>query len=177
MMAHLQIDPVSKDSAFTMTVEDLIGILKQAGVVHGIKNDQLAKQVTSLVVGKRIEVARGTPPQKGEDAKFDLLFEANVSKAPVVGADGYIDYKNLNIIRNAVVGQPLAKKIPPQKGESGMTVTGEEVQGLPGKDRALPKGKNTDVSPDDPDLLVATETGAINYGNSIVTIEKNFKGR
>jgi hypothetical protein len=128
-----------------------------------------------VIIGKPVEVARGQQPGVGTDASFELLFEMANDKSPVMGDDGYIDYKSLDLISNATMGQPLAKKIPAKLGEPGKTVTGQVVEGKPGKDRALPKGTNTDISPDNPNLLIAAKDGAITYSNNLVSIDSVYK--
>ncbi|OQX92730.1 MAG: hypothetical protein B6D58_01465 [candidate division Zixibacteria bacterium 4484_95] len=177
MIAHLTIEQIDHYAVFKFTIEDLIEILKKAGIVYGIRKEQLEKVINNTILNKSIEVARGTFPERGKDADIEFLFDTTKSKTPVVQNDGYIDYKNLNIIRNAVVGQPLAKKVHAVRGKSGITVTGEKVEGLMGRDRALPKGKNTYISSDNPDLLVSTIDGAITFNDNVVSVERNYKLR
>jgi len=175
MVAGMTIVPIDKQAIFNFTPDELNAILKKAGVVSGIKQDVLHNLTQSVTFNRKIEVARGKNPEKGIDAGFELLFDTSTRKAPAVGPDGHIDYKNLNLIVNARAGQPLARKKPAALGGPGFTVTGEEIPGQMGKDRALPKGKNTDVSPDDPDLLIATENGSAQFVNNIVVVEKDYK--
>ncbi len=175
MVAHLKIEPSNKDQAISFTKDEIIQVLNSMGIVAGINEEQLEKFGSDELSAKAVEVAKGIPPQKGKDASFELLFETASSKAPAVGDDGYIDYKNLNLINNATKGQPLAKKIPAKKGAPGSTVTGKPVEGLLGKDRALPKGKNTDISPDNPDLLIATKDGSITYTSNLISIDDTYK--
>jgi hypothetical protein len=175
MVAYLTIAQLDKEASFRFSVDDLTAVLAQAGVVHGVKKDQLGQIIANVPLNKRQEVARGLPPEKGKDAEFEIMFDTKVDKSPVVGPDGLIDYKNLNLIRNAKAGQQLARKIPALRGQPGMTVTGADVDGLLGKDRPLPKGKNTNASEEDPNVLVATESGAIMSSNGIISIEKVYK--
>ncbi len=175
LTAHLTITKPEGDADFAFSADELVAILNRAGVTHGIKSDQIAKIFKEEIFGRRVEIARGRPPSRGKDADFELLFQKEINRSPVVGPDGLIDYKNLGIIRNAKKGQQLARKVPPTIGEVGITVDGEEIPGLPGRDRALPKGKNTDVSPDDPDILIALDDGAIQFNNNIVSVEKIYK--
>jgi uncharacterized protein len=175
MLASLTITASDNQAIFNFKPEELKNILNQAGIIAGIKEDQLQNLAQSPALNKKIEVARGKQPDKGIDAGFELLFDPKSNKAPAVGADGHIDYKNLNLITNAKIGQPLARKKPAAAGAAGFTVTGEEIPSQIGKDHALPKGKNTDISPDDPDLLVASENGSVQFVNNIVIVEKDYK--
>lgn len=175
MVAHLTVEQIDHDAVFKFTIEDLVMILNKAGVVYGVEKEQLEKVIDNTILNKSIEVARGTPAERGKDANIELLFEATGSKTPVVREDGYIDYKSLNIIRNATVSQPLARKIHAARGKSGKTVTGEKVEGLMGRDRVLPTGKNTEISPDNPDLIISAINGAIIFNDNVVSIERNYK--
>jgi uncharacterized protein len=175
MTGNLAVIQSDKDASFNFTADDLIAILGQAGIVNGIKHEALAQIVTGGPPKNRIEIARGVSPERGRDAGYEVLFETSRGRTPAVGPGGLIDYKNLNLIRNARTGQALARKIHATMGKAGMTVTGVEVEGLPGKDRALPKGKNTQISTEDPDVLVAADSGAILYSNNVISIEKVYK--
>jgi len=175
MIAHLYIEQIDKEHEWDINTKDLIDFLNNAGIIYGIKNDILEKLLTEPVFNKNIEIARGDIPGKGIDSGFELLFELAGDKAPVVGDDGYIDYKNINLISNAVTGQPLAKKIPAAAGSPGITVTGEKVPGKIGKDKALPKGANTAISNENPNLLIAAKDGAITFSNNLISIDNVYK--
>jgi len=175
MIAHLYIEQIDKDHVWDLCTKDLIDFLNNAGIIYGINNDVLEKLSTEPIFGKNIEIARGDALGKGNDSGFELLFELASDKAPVVGDDGYIDYKNLNLISNAVAGQPLAKKIPAAAGSPGITVTGQKVPGKMGKDKALPKGANTVISEENPDLLIAVKDGAITFSNNLISIDSVYK--
>jgi hypothetical protein len=175
MVAGMTIIPIDKQAIFNFTPDELQAILAKAGVIYGVKQEVLQNLTHSVVSNRRIEVARGKNPEKGIDAGFELLFDTSTRKSPAVGADGHIDYKNLNLIINVRKGQPLARKIPAAIGGPGYTVTGQELPGQMGKDRPLPKGKNTDISPDDPGLLIATENGSVKFANNVVEVEKDYK--
>ncbi|MCD6162449.1 MAG: DUF342 domain-containing protein [candidate division Zixibacteria bacterium] len=178
MHAHLILEKDSKadkNLAFNFEENELIAVLNEAGVKHGINSDKISSLAAgNPIFDKPFEIARGTLPEKGNDAEFELLFDTSNDKTPTVDDDGFIDYKDLNIIKNAVKGQPLAKKIPTKPGKPGTDVAGNTIEGQPGKDRALPKGKNTEISPDDPDLLIASKDGSISFANNLVLIDDVF---
>jgi len=175
MIAHLFIEQENKDNIWSLNTQDISEIIKQAGITNGISETQLEKLETEPMFNRNIEIARGRPPGKGVDSGFELLFETSNSGVPTIGDDGYIDYKSLNLIHNAVKGQPLAKKIPARAGEPGMTVTDQEIPGKIGKEKALPKGTNTVISDENPDLLLADKDGSITYSNSLVSIDNIHK--
>jgi uncharacterized protein (DUF342 family) len=175
MIAHLYIEQIDQERIWDVSTQELSDFLKNAGIVYGIKEDVLEKLLTEPVFNRNIEIARGNAPGKGIDSESEMLFELAGDKAPVVGDDGYIDYKNLSLINNAVAGQPLAKKIPATVGPPGVTVTGQEIPGKMGKDKALPKGANTVVSEENPDLLIAAKDGAITFSNNLVSIDNVYK--
>lgn len=175
MVAGLTIIPVDKQAVFNFSPDELSAVLKNAGIVFGVKQDALQNLSQNVVFNRKVEIARGKNPDKGIDGGFELLFDTLSRKSPAVGADGHIDYKNLNLIINVKVGQPLARKKAPAVGAPGFTVAGDQIPGQMGKEHALPKGKNTDISPEDPDLLIATENGSAQFANNIVSVEKDYK--
>ncbi|MCP4581896.1 MAG: DUF342 domain-containing protein [candidate division Zixibacteria bacterium] len=175
MVAHILIEEKNKESVWNLDSQDIKEIIKQAGVIFGINDEQLEKLETEPIFNRKIEIARGRKPGKGIDSGFELLFSTTGSNAPVTGDDGYIDYKNLNLINNAIEGQPLAKKTPARTGEPGMNTTGQEILGNMGKERALPKGNNTIVSEENPDLLIADKNGSITFSNNLVSIDNVHK--
>ena len=157
--------------------ETYILTLKNNRVAHGIKEEYLKNFVDQPIHGERVEIAVGTPPADGKDAYIQYHFETDLTKARLrEGSNGRVDFKELNIIQNVVANQPLAKKIPPQKGVPGRTVTGKTLPAKDGKETTLPIGTNVHVAPDNETILsdmngqVVTFNGLINV-EPVLTVE------
>jgi uncharacterized protein (DUF342 family) len=98
-------------------------------------------------------------------------FEKDQSKARIrEGANGRVDFKDLKIIQNVVESKPLAKKIPPEKGAPGRTVTGNQLPARDGKDIALPLGKNVHMG-EDGATVIADINGQVVEVNGKINVE------
>ena len=86
------------------------------------------------------------------------------------GNNGRVDFKELNIIQNVVEDQPLAKKIPAEKGVDGKTVTGKPLPARDGKDTVLPVGKNVHAA-DDGATIVSDMNGQVVMAGGKINVE------
>lgn len=104
---------------------------------------------------------KGTQPVKGKDAKFAALVEDITRQVlkPRSKDEGKIDMRDLG--QTITVGQNdhLMKRTPATKGIAGFTVQGRIIPPLPGQDSLIKPGKGTYISPDDPNLLLASFPG------------------
>ena len=128
--------------------ENMLAILQNSGVYHGIKEDVLADFENSPAYNTSILVAEGTPANDGNDAKIVYNFDAERSTLVLKEKDGKVDFKELNLVENVVAGQILAKKVPAGEGENGTTVTGKSLPTKSGKDRPIEIGKNVRLAED-----------------------------
>ncbi len=126
--------------------EEILNILSGEGVFFGI--DVAAVDTLSAApLGTRVVVANGIPRKPGSDAS--IRYKIRLSKrAPVETADGKVDFKELDLVKNVRRGQVLAEKIPLSLGEAGKDVKARESPPKKVSDVELPAGKNTTVTPD-----------------------------
>jgi hypothetical protein len=154
----------------TLSVGQLRGLLVDAGVIYGAKQNVLEQLVASPVYGERILVAEGEPSLAGIDASIEYLFNTSATREPTVDAHGHIDYKDLNFIQSAKAGQVLARKTPALAGAPGKSVLGKEIAPKLGRDRALGRGANTELSADGLTLTAAME-GTIAFKSNVISIQ------
>jgi uncharacterized protein (DUF342 family) len=132
-----------------ITLENYQMFLKNNKVYYGIDLNFLSNFADKPIYKERVVIAEGLPPVNGRDAYIRYNFERDQSKVRLrERADGRVDFKDLKIIQNVVEAQALAKKIPPERGVPGRTVTGNQLPARDGKDMALPLGKNVRVGED-----------------------------
>jgi len=158
MQAQLSVTPAQGGAP--ATEEDLRAALARAGVVAGIDAEALAQAVQSQSA-KPVVVAWGAPPVDGEDAEFLELIAAAPDRAPKVGADGRIDYREhgggIVLVES---GALLMRRKPATPGTPGTTVLGKVLAPRPGRDVPFAdKLSGVSVSADDPNVLVASMTG------------------
>ena len=128
--------------------DSIVSFLQNNGVVSGFQEDLIHELEDNPRYGVPVLVAEGSRPKIGRDAQIVYSFETDTSKVQLKEKNGRVDFKELNLIKNVVEGQVLARKIPPERGESGRTVTGKLLPSKDGQDCDIDVGKNVKLSED-----------------------------
>lgn len=158
---------VSAGIAFTG--RKLARFLEKKGIRHGIRTDVLEKMCAESLYKISFEVATGTPPVPGEDSSFDFLVPISPDARPQTRDDGSVDFREIRSFVSVAAKQVIAKKKNATPGTPGVAVTGDPIPAAPGKDKPLPAGKNTEVSPDGNSLL-ASKAGIIIQEGGLVSV-------
>jgi uncharacterized protein (DUF342 family) len=154
-----------------ITLENYQMFLKNNKVYYGIDQNFLANFADKPIFKERVVIAEGLHPVNGRDAYMRYNFETDQSKVRIrEGANGRVDFKDLKIIQNVVEAQTLAKKIPPEQGIPGRTVTGNQLPARDGRDIALPLGKNVHVG-NDGITVSADINGRVDLANGKINVE------
>ncbi|MCL2600371.1 MAG: FapA family protein [Treponema sp.] len=170
MQAFITVSPPGEGGC-DIPYEAYITTLKNNRVVHGIKEDFLRDFADQPIYKEDVEAAAGSKPVDGKSAFMEYRFETDQTKARLrEGTDGKIDFKELNIIQNVFEKQLLAKKVPPQKGIPGETVTGKMLPAKNGNDISLPLGENVHAS-DDGDSILSDISGRVVIVNGKINVE------
>ncbi|MBQ7613354.1 MAG: DUF342 domain-containing protein [Spirochaetaceae bacterium] len=169
MSAYLYVLPPGPGGT-DVTVEKIEFFLKNNRVVYGF-DEQRAKDFQDMPIYKtEYLIASGKKAQNGNDAYMKYNFEVDRTRIRLQESQsGQIDFKELNLIQNVVAGQPIAQKIPAERGVPGTSVTGRYIEASNGKDISIPLGKNTRLADDG--LTVLAEINGhvmINKGKIIV---------
>jgi hypothetical protein len=131
-----------------LTAAGMIEILKNSGVVYGIKEDVAQAFEDRPEYGQPVVVAEGTKPENGHDAEIVYNFETDRSNIKLKEKNGRVDFRELNLVQNVVEGQILARKIAAQEGTPGRTVTGKLIPAKAGRNFDIGVGKNVELSED-----------------------------
>ena len=154
-----------------VTAEEIKTALQKQGVVAGISDEKIQNLVDSPVYDMPVIVAEAVLPVNGRDAYIAYNFQTDKSKFKAKMSDsGQIDFKELNQIQNVVAGQPLAQKMPAERGKSGKTVFGRYLEATNGKDMEIPLGENVKVDTDGR-TVVAAVNGQVLLVNGKITVE------
>lgn len=147
MKAYAVITPPRKGGR-DLQVGDVVSALKAHGVVIGFREDEIQKALSEDRYMQEVLAAEGVPTKHGKDAYVD--FKVKVKKEMELREDdkGQVDYKELHLVENVVVGQILAEKVPGEKGIPGKTLFNRLLPARDGKDIELKPGKNTILSQD-----------------------------
>ncbi len=138
----------------------ILFLLKKRGITHGIIAEAIKSMVEQKIFDTAVEVARATPPENGQDATIELKVLVNPEIHPHIRENGSVDYRNIQTFTSVSMDQVLAIKTFPTKGTPGISVNGKPIPPLAGKDKQLPRGRNTEIV-DEGKMLVATKTGII----------------
>jgi len=170
MRAWLYATPPGPGGA-DLSADMIIAFLKNNRIAAGIDEGRVHDFHDRPVYRQNYLVAEGIKPQDGEDAKIIYNFEVDRSKIRLKEtASGKVDFKELNLVQNVVEGQPLAQKIPAERGKAGKTVTGKYLEARNGKDLTIPLGKNTKLA-EDGLTIVAETNGQVLLLNNKINVE------
>ncbi len=149
----------------------ILSFLRNNRVVYGINEEAVEAFADRPIYKEMITVAEGTKPQNGRDAYIQYNFPVDQSKIRLrESASGKVDFKELNIIQNVVEGQPLARKVQAERGESGKTVTGKLLPAKNGKDIDIPLGKNVHLA-DDKLTVISDMNGQVILAGGKINVE------
>ncbi|MFH0974638.1 MAG: FapA family protein [Spirochaetota bacterium] len=130
-----------------LDLDDILPELKSAGVVTGIDEERINKYLDDMDYSSVLIGAEGVKPKHGRDAYID--YKVRIDKSRTVFEEdekGQVDFKDLDLLENVVVGQVLAVKMPSEEGIPGRTITNRVLPAKSGKDTALKYGKGTILS-------------------------------
>ncbi|MDR1890460.1 MAG: FapA family protein [Zoogloeaceae bacterium] len=163
MEVTLDITPAQGGAALTRS--QLLQALAEKGVKKGLLPEALNQalewaQTTDAEIAQSFVIARGKQPEAGQDSVFERLIPEARDRRPKISAQGLIDYREMGEIPAVHVGDALIRRHPPTSGTPGYTTLGTPVAAKAGQ--VIPfaeKLTGVAVSPDDPDLLIASLTG------------------
>ena len=137
------------------SIEEIKGKLREAGITFGIKEEAivLAAQATKHAM---IEVAKGIPPQEGNDGFLELKVDPSIKRTLDVDEKGNIDFRENRRIPTIEPEDILAIIHPPKAGKSGRSVVNEEIQPTPTKAIRFYPGKGTVLKENE---IIATRVG------------------
>lgn len=142
-----------------MELDDVLSAMKNYGVVIGVDEDKIVEYLEEMNYSIPLIAAKGIKPKNGSDAFIE--YKVRVEQEINFDTDeDSVDFKDLNLIENVVVGQVLAVKVPATKGVEGRTVTNRLIPVKPGKDTLFKHGEGTILS-DDGTELTAERNGQV----------------
>jgi uncharacterized protein (DUF342 family) len=141
----------------------------------GIKEEAFQEIQRNGWCEKRL-IAEGKPPIEGQKAKFEpLVIESDHKGVPQEREDGRVDYKDLGLYLSVTPGTPLLRHIPPIEGAPGTGIDGEPIPAPQIRDRNPHPGVGTAISPDDPDIIVATRSGKPYFDDNSVRVDPTLE--
>ncbi|MCP3675884.1 MAG: DUF342 domain-containing protein [Gammaproteobacteria bacterium] len=152
-----------------ITKDNAESLLKEAGVTYGVDDSKIqlllaqAQQVTALERCQET-VAFALMPVKGIDAQFVPLVDTANERIlkPRLRLDGSVDMLDLGDLPTVKEDTPLMQKEPPTDGKKGINVCWEFLAPESGSDLDYKPGSGTEISKEDPLILLSTISGQPN---------------
>ncbi|AMW98857.1 FapA family protein [Rummeliibacillus stabekisii] len=109
--------------------------IKEAAENAGVQYGYLTLSLETVLLGKPTVIAKGQPPQTGEDAK--ITYKSFPKKKPQILDNGRANHYDINFIQEVKKDEWLGEKIPAKKGIPGKSVLGQRIEAMDGKDFML----------------------------------------
>jgi len=163
---------ISEDFKGEINLTDLGPLLKESGIVLGIKRDMLATIVDRYKKGAIVAdiiIAEGTQPSGGVAPAVEYMFE--ISTKPKENESGKIDYREISKVLNVKQGQVLAIKRKLKQPTNGTTVTGKRTAFPLYEDIAVMTGGHIEkTETDDFIYYKSAMDGALVFENNMLSI-------
>ncbi len=149
-----------------ISANDVVKIAQEQGVSFGFQKDNIIQLVSQSsraepgVVHKAV-IAIGRPMKPGENARFEPLVDGMNARSnrPMARDDERVDLRDFGVIPSVHHGEAIVRRLPPTNGVDGVSVVGEVTPAQPGQNIDWQVGEGTEISPQDPDLLIALKDG------------------
>lgn len=137
------------DTGERMTAEEFLRDLSFRMIRFGISEDIIRRLFESSgIYCTDIVVAKGKPPRHGTDARMEYFFNTDLHAKPEMNEDGSVDYFHLGLVNNVKAGDVLARIIPEDPGDPGMTIQGTQIKPRDVKKLRHDYGRNIRLSED-----------------------------
>lgn len=145
---------------YQVTVDDIYEALAAAKVEYGVMLEKIELLVTNQSYPSQELIAVGKEMVPGVDVALEYLVSVSGGGRPK-DMGHYVNHYDLSLVENVTAGQVLVRKIPLQPGVDGKSVFGQPLRAPRAKDIRLPAGKGTQISPENPNELIAKTNGFV----------------
>jgi len=149
------------------SADALTAFLASAGVSTGVDKEKLKEIAARPVFNLPFVVAHGKPAVDGKNEIVEFKFPTGEVKTIQETTSGSLDFRSISNFYNFRAGDLLALKTPATEGQSGFTVTGEELMARPGKATGIRVGKGAKVSEDGMSAVAEDDGHACIVGDRI----------
>ena len=154
-----------------VTFDAIMQELKNYKVCYGLNIDEIKRIADNRLYNERTLVGEWTPAVNGIDGTITYRFEKQVKIAPVEDENGFVDYKNLGLIRIVHAGDVIADITHPTEGEPGTDVKGQTLRQIPGKKASFTIGTNTELNEDETQIIASTD-GNVNFKGGTFVVDQ-----
>lgn len=156
--------------------EGLYQLLSSRGISEGLDDGKIASLIEKFNAGEEVMqevIARGKEARQGKDGYLDFMIEMEPNQVEVTDAEGNVDFRDLNLIKEIHSGNAVLKVIPPDEGEDGLNVLGKNITVVKGKKAKVRLGKNVRMD-EETNTVYATADGHVEFVEPLVSVQEEF---
>ncbi|MDN5342404.1 FapA family protein [Oceanotoga sp. DSM 15011] len=142
------------DDGKHVSKNEILAFLNENKVKYGIQENIINDMTADPQYDREYPVAYGIGPKKGGNGSLEMV----VKKKKTEISQDYINMKERSNIISIEKDEIIAKIIPPSKGQSGMDIFGNEIEGLDGEAVKVTLGKNALINEN---LIIAFVSGEL----------------
>ena len=167
--AYMSIYP-PQNGGREITFDSVMSALGAKGVKYNINESLIRSLVENKDFDKEIKAAEADMPVDGKNGTITYKYDKEQIIAPQEDENGFVDYKNLGLIRNIRENEIIAEITPPEEGKNGRDVRGVEMKAAPGKPAPYTLGRGTRLSEDGLTIVAAID-GHVCYRDKAFCVE------
>lgn len=154
--AYISIYP-PQNGGREITFEQVMSALAVKGVKYNINEALIRSLIEKKDFDKEIKAAEADMPVDGKNGTVTYKFDKEQVIAPQEDENGFVDYKNLGLIRNIRENEVIAVITPPEEGTDGKDIRGVVMKAAPGKPAPFTVGRGTRLSEDGLSIVAAID--------------------
>lgn len=156
-----------------LELEEFGKVMLKSRVTAGIDSSAMAEVIARKRYFTLCLIARGTPVQEGTDGYVTERYPRQRPQGVQTDGEGRVDYRAQRYVQVIEKGEVICDIFPPCPGTGGLRVDGVAVNPRGVKPAKVPKGSNTDASPDGA-CLVAAMSGHLEFSGSVFQVKPNL---
>lgn len=175
--AVLRINMPDAENPVSLSVQDIYNEIFKSGIEYEINKELIEEIVNEKKWNEEFIISEGKPPSGEINAYIEFYFPTEKTLKPQIKDDGKIDYKEASVLKSVEKDEVLAEKVPPQLGEKGIDIYGNEIPAVLGKDIEMPvAGPGTYKDPENSALIKSSIEGVVYYNprNRTIEVQKLF---
>lgn len=140
-----------------ITFDKVMSALAAKGVKYNINEELIRSLIERKDFDKEIKAAEADMPVDGKNGTITYKFNKEQVIAPQEDDKGFVDYKNLGLIRNIRENDVIAVITPPEQGTDGKDIRGVVMKAAPGKPAPFTVGRGTRLTEDGLSIVAAID--------------------
>lgn len=158
------------DGGEAITINKITDKAREAGVLHGLSILGIRTALKEKSYGPAYPIAKATMPVNGVDGTLTYHFNTERKTIrPNEDESGHVDFRNLDLFERVKEGQLLMSRTLATAGTPGLTVTGDEIKAVPGKEANFPRTNNVVINEDKTEAY-SQLNGYVKLSNGTVTV-------